>query len=107
MSSCGPAQRFPSKHHLEEVILNFNFAYALMEAGEPVVLIKPIQVILLAGEDPNPGATIDGPPALTEDGSTVQFPMVGGIAGNTYDYFVTVVLQSGLEVTLQGYVPVI
>lgn len=112
MDACGTgaiAQRFPIKHHLEEdVILNFNYGDALVvEPGLRIDVIRPIQVVVLAGEDPEPAKVLGGPPALSDDGETVQFPMTGGLAGVTYIFFVTVELSNGLPAMVQGYVSVI
>jgi hypothetical protein len=109
MDGCGIAQRFPIKHHLEEdVILNFNYTDALMvDPGLRIEKIRPIQVVVLAGEDPDPSTVLGGIPALSDDGATVQFPMTGGLAGTTYMFFVTVELSNGMTALVQGYVSVI
>jgi hypothetical protein len=104
MSCCELTQRFPCRWAIEEVMLEFDFGPILDQfPGAKVDEIKPMQVIVLAGDDEQAAAVLKGPPAASEDGRVVLVPIGEGVPGTTYLFFARVVLDNGVPAAISGY----
>lgn len=104
MSCCELTQRFPCRWAIEEAVLEFDYGPILDEfVGVNIDEIKPIQVVVLAGDDPEPMSLQVGPPAATEDGRVIVAPISAGVPGTTYLFFCRVVLSNGLPAVISGY----
>lgn len=104
MSCCELTQRFPCRWAIEEAVLEFDFGPILdMYPGAKIDEIRPMQVVVLAGEDPNAAAVLKGPAAASQDGRVIVAPIADGVPGTTYLFFCTVVLDNGLPAAISGY----
>lgn len=85
-------------------MLEFDFGPILDQfPGVGVAEIKPAQVVVLAGDDPDAGAVLKGPPAMSDDGRVVLVPIGDGIPGTTYLFFARLVLENGVPAAINGY----
>ncbi len=104
MSCCELSQRFPCRWAIEEVMLEFDFGPILDQfEGVNIIEIKPLQVVVLAGDDPDANAVLKGPPAADGTGRVILAPIGDGLPGTTYLFFCRVVLSNGLPAAISGY----
>jgi hypothetical protein len=76
-------QRFNEKNPLESVVLTFNFVLFL----PPGVLLTGTPVVTITdpyGNDTDPAAIANGPPAIDESQTLVLMPVTGGLDMNDY-----------------------
>lgn len=104
--SCESVQQFRCKPLAETPWLEFDFSDQL-GVGEILTGTPQAEVTLLAGVDPNPGATKINDPIIATGGRIVQVQMGLGVVGNSYLWTVTATRQStGLPVVATGYITV-
>ena len=99
-------QTFDVKDPTESWPLTFNMGPDLF-SGETLIAPISVTVILIQGADSNPSAILNGQAGFDQTLTQIIQPVIGGIAGCSYEIVVTCPTTNPQKVlTLRGVLPV-
>lgn len=95
---------FPPKTVGEIKIFSFNFLSKM--ANQEFVTSAVLTATVWSGNDPSPGAIIDGAYTLDSTDTIVSQRIQGGVLGTIYQLSCLAVTTSGQKLELSGYIAI-
>lgn len=97
--------RFDVKDPAESIPLTFDFSPGL--ASGETLTTSSVAVATYSGSDQNPGALLNGAPALDATSTKVVQPVTGGTNNNDYEFTVTAQTTNAAKaLTIRAILPV-